>query len=122
MLAKSGPHVLDMLVKDPSGLPPLCGEEEFAELLEEMAAGHAPRLFAIMHEYGERVDARFAAWGMQFEDHVDVIGVGGSAHLGASSPESMLRMFRFGTHITPRLVWVPSELQTHGAQESPELG
>jgi hypothetical protein len=106
MLAKPDPHPLDALVRDPSGRPPLCDEAEFVELLDEMVADHAPRLFAIVQEYGERVDAKFAAWGMAFDDHVDVIGVGGSVHVGAPSADGLLRRFHFGNHVTPRLVWV----------------
>ena len=42
----------------PEGLPPMCGTEEFAELMAEMVAEDAPRLFAVVQEFGERVDAK----------------------------------------------------------------
>ena len=106
MLAKDHRHSLDALVNDPTKIPPLCGEAEFAQLIDGMVADTAPRLFAIVHEYGDRVDAACAAWGMAFDDHVDVIGIDGGIHLGAATPENVVRRFRFGSHITPRLVWV----------------
>jgi hypothetical protein len=102
-------HPLDILVKDPTGLPPMCDEETFGQVLQLMANGMAPRLFAIVHEYGERVDAQCAAWGMAFDDHADVVGVGDAIHKGVPSAEHAVRFFRFGSHITPHLVWVTPE-------------
>ncbi|TCP57053.1 hypothetical protein EV191_1011005 [Tamaricihabitans halophyticus] len=90
---------------DPSGIEPLCDEEEFAAELERMVAQEAPRLFAIVQEYGERVDARIAGWGMAFEDHAEVIAVGRRARLRLRSPERAMRLFEFGAHIRARLVW-----------------
>ena len=59
----------------PDTLAPLCDEVEFAELVDELVAEDAPRLFAVLQEYGERADGRIAAWGMAFPDHADVVGV-----------------------------------------------
>lgn len=50
-------------------LPPICDEAEFAQEIAELVAAEAPRLFAVVQEYGERVDGRIAAWGLAFEDH-----------------------------------------------------
>lgn len=52
----------------------MCGEEEFARLMSEMVAAEAPRLFALVQEYGDRVDGRIAAWGMAFDDGAEVVG------------------------------------------------
>jgi hypothetical protein len=84
---------------------PLCGEEAFAADLAIMVSEEAPRLFAVVQELGMREDSRIAAWGMAFEDRVDVIGLGGDVHLGTRE-ENLLRRFRIGTRVTPRLVWV----------------
>lgn len=43
--------------------PPV-SEEEFAEEVRELVASSAPRVFALVEEYGERVDGRIIAWGM----------------------------------------------------------
>jgi hypothetical protein len=86
---------------------PLCGEEEFTKLLAEMVADQAPRVFAVVQEYGERVDGRIAAWGIAFDDHAAVVDVGGAVLVSAQSAESALRRFHGGSDITPRLVWVP---------------
>jgi len=93
-----------MTVPDPKGLPPLCGVEEFAELTAEMVTDHAPRVFAVVQEYGDRVDARVAAWGLAHADHVDIIGVDGTILLGAAAPEILAR--RFGRdHVSARVIW-----------------
>lgn len=56
------PHPLDAFVADPSGMTPLCDEPMFASIVESTVADESPRLFAIVQEYGERVDCRIAAW------------------------------------------------------------
>jgi hypothetical protein len=47
-----------------------------------MVAAHAPRIFAVVQEWGERVDARIAAWGLSFEDHAELLGVDGPKYVG----------------------------------------
>ena len=106
MLTNGQPHPLDALVNDPAGRPPMCDAAEFPGLLNALAAISAPRLFAVIQEYGDRVDAKCAAWGLSWDDRTDVIGTGGTVHLGAPSPDQVLRCFRFGTHIKPHLIWV----------------
>lgn len=105
MLAKADPESTPAPVADPTAIPPLCGEEEFAALVDNMVADIAPRLFAVVQEYGDRVDATCAAWGMAFDDHAEVVGVEG-VRASLRSAENALRYFRCGSHITPRLVWV----------------
>jgi hypothetical protein len=95
-------------VPDPSGLPPVCDEEEFTELLAEMVADEAPRLFAIVAEYGDRVDAGCAAWGLAFADHAFAVSVHSNRFHSAPTPEALLCRFRVSAHVTPRLVWFDS--------------
>lgn len=99
------PHPLDQFVPDPVGKRPLCGEEQFSRILESMVADNAPRLFAIVQEYGDRVDARIAAWGITLPHRTDIIDSDGSLYMGLQAPEDALLGFHFGTHIRPRLVW-----------------
>lgn len=120
MLAESDGHPLDALVRDPSGDPPLCDEPEFAQLVEGMVADEAPRLFAVVQEYGDRVDARIAAWGMSFDDHADVIGIEGELHLGVPSPDRVVRVFGIGTRVASRLVWVNSEADSTPMEDDAE--
>jgi hypothetical protein len=103
---------LDVMVNDPTGLPPLCGEERFAELQAKMAADEAPRLFAIFQEYGERVDTKIAGWGMAFDGHATAISTDRSVRLQLSEPEDALHAFNFGSHIRSKLVWVDPSLAT----------
>lgn len=105
-------HPLDELVPDPSGLAPSCDEETFAEILESMVADEAPRLFAIVEEYGERVDGFIAAWGMAFEDRAEVVSVQGGLRMSTRSAESALFGFGHGTRLTPRVVWVNPDAAT----------
>ena len=85
---------------------PLGNEEEFGKLLAEMVADQAPRMFAVVQEYGERIDGRIAAWGMAFDEHAAVVDVRGNVFISTESAEASLRRFELGREITPRVVWV----------------
>lgn len=84
---------------------PFGTDEEFDRAVAGMVTGLAPRLFAVVQEYGPRVDARIAGWGLAHETHADVIGIGNSVHLGAARPEDMLRHFHRRHLVTARIVW-----------------
>lgn len=105
-------HPLDVFVNDPSGRRPLCSEELFTTILEGMVADNAPRLFAIVQEYGKRVDADIAAWGMAFKAHAEVISADHTTRLKLNRPEEALLHFRFGSHIQPRLIWYNPDAAT----------
>jgi hypothetical protein len=60
-----------------------------------MVADEAPRLFAVVQEYGERVDGQIAAWGMAFADHAEVVSVKRGMRMSLQAPEKALRMFTF---------------------------
>ncbi|MGH3897610.1 MAG: hypothetical protein ACRDTA_05030 [Pseudonocardiaceae bacterium] len=51
-------------VPDSAALAPLCDEAEFTELIDEMVAEEAPRLFAVVQEYanGWTAGSRPGAW------------------------------------------------------------
>ncbi|TVT21725.1 hypothetical protein FNH06_16105 [Amycolatopsis acidiphila] len=86
-------------------------EPGFAAILENMVADEAPRLFAIVQEYGERVDGRIAAWGIAFDDgHAEIVARGVQGRLRA--PEDALRFFNLGSHIRARLVWFNPDAAT----------
>ncbi|WP_245533542.1 hypothetical protein [Actinoalloteichus spitiensis] len=99
-------HPLDAFVPNPAELSPMCEEPEFAAILEEMVADEAPRLFAVVQEYGERVDGRIVAWGMAFPDRAEIVSVERTSRMSLRAPEDVLRMFNLGSHIRARLVWL----------------
>nr|CEL18995.1 hypothetical protein [Kibdelosporangium sp. MJ126-NF4] len=100
------------MVHDPSTLTPLYGEAEFAKQMEGLVADEAPRLFAVVQEYGERVDGRIAAWGMAFDGCADVIATEDGSRVNVRDPESALHLFAVGTRIRAHLVWVNPEAAT----------
>jgi hypothetical protein len=99
-------HPLDNFAPGPADLAPLCGEPEFAAEVAGLAADEAPRLFAVVQEYGERADACIAAWGLAFPDHAEVICTESLQWMSLQAPESALRLFRAGHHLRARLVWI----------------
>lgn len=102
-------HPLDALIPDPTGMEPLCGEEDFASMMEGDVADEAPKVFAVVQEYGNRVDYRIAAWGIAFDDHAEVVAVDRGMRMRLREPESALRGFAWGSHISSHLVWVTSK-------------
>jgi hypothetical protein len=84
---------------------PLCDATEFVALMTEMVTDDAPKVFAVVEELGTRHDARIAGWGLAYETHVDVIGVDGAIHLGAATPENVLRRFGRQTELTAHIIW-----------------
>ena len=107
MITISGPtsESISGPISEPSGLAPLGDEAEFAAIVERAVADGAPRLFAVVQEYGERVDGRIAAWGMAFDDHAEVVSVVGEMWGSVRTPEDAVRLFGGGDHICARLVW-----------------
>jgi hypothetical protein len=93
---------------DPDTLTPLWDEAEFAEEINALVAEEAPRLFAVVQEYGERADGCIAAWGMAFENYAKVVGVNRRLCRNLPSPEHAAHAFTQGPHITTRVVWVNS--------------
>ncbi|MGH3930226.1 MAG: hypothetical protein ACRDTF_09660 [Pseudonocardiaceae bacterium] len=103
---------------DVAELEPLGTEEEFAEEVRELVASSAPRVFALVEEYGERVDGRVVAWGMTFdeEEHTEVINVGFSRYGSFNSAEQAQRLYSRSSRKI-RLVWT-STLATRPAEQA----
>jgi hypothetical protein len=85
--------------------PPFCTAEEFDRLVNEMVVEFAPRLFAVVQILGERSDGRIAAWGMDFDDEVEVVDVEDQKRMRLNSPHQALHFYTHRPHISARLVW-----------------
>ncbi|MGH3493530.1 MAG: hypothetical protein ACRDQ1_09870 [Sciscionella sp.] len=105
-------HPVDAVVADPMSMAPLCDEAQFAMILDEMVADAVPRLFAVVQEYGQRVDGRIAAWGMAFDDRAEVVAVERGLRMSLRAPEDALRAFSWGSHIRARVVWTNADAAT----------
>lgn len=88
---------------------PLCDEAAFDELIRELVAFELPRRFAVVQVYGTRVDARIAAWGLAFDDGVEVFSVDRGVRMRLCSPDLALRLFRRAPGIASRIVWADPE-------------
>jgi len=85
---------------------PLCSREEYERLLAGMVGEFAPRLFAVIQEYGDRVDGRIAAWGLAFDDHAEIVGIDRGLRMSTTSAERSLIGFTHRPDITARVMWV----------------
>ena len=63
-------------------------EAGFATRLREVAREGAPRLFALVEEYGEAQDARVAGYGLAYENRADVTSVEGDFRLRSENAEN----------------------------------
>jgi len=84
-------------------------QQEFDELVAEMVADAMPRLFAVVRQYGECVDGELAAWGMAFDDHVEVVSIDGRHQMSLCSPERAVFFFGLGPEVTAHVIWVGPE-------------
>ncbi len=80
--------------------------EEFTAIVDSIVADSAPRLFATMQEYGDRVDGWIVGWGMAFEDRAELVDVDGGMTMSLQVPHDALFYFAREKYCTPRLVWV----------------
>jgi hypothetical protein len=79
---------------------PLGNAEEFTGLIQELAVEEAPRLFALVEEYGEAEDARVAGYGLAYADRADVNSVEGDFQLDSQSAESARTLFEISSRST----------------------
>lgn len=69
----------------------------FTALLQEVAREEAPRMFAIVEEYGEREDARVAGYGLAYAERAEVDSVEGDFRLSSENPESARALFEISS-------------------------
>ncbi|GAA3462665.1 hypothetical protein ACFFSW_24855 [Saccharothrix longispora] len=79
--------------------------DSYDEFVAELVSDDAPRLFAVVREYGDREDADVAAWGMAFPDRAEVVGVERRVRMSLRDPERAARLFAGGDGARARLVW-----------------
>lgn len=97
----------------PAAPPQLCTEPDFAALLERFVADVAPRLFALVEEAGERLDARIIAWGMEFADRAELVWVGRAIRGSFSCADRAREVFSFSHRGTLHLIWFNTAAATH---------
>jgi hypothetical protein len=57
-------------------------------------------------DFGDQVDGRVAAWGMAFDDHVDIIDANSSSWMSLTTPELALNRYVRPPQIATRIIWV----------------
>ncbi|MGH3931157.1 MAG: hypothetical protein ACRDTF_14405 [Pseudonocardiaceae bacterium] len=93
---------------------PLGAEAEFAAEVNELVADCAPQLFALVGEEGERVDGCILAWGLAFDDHVDVVG--DAITINGSFRSAEIAHQAFSCLGKTRLVWLDPDAATPPGQ------
>nr|CEL16810.1 hypothetical protein [Kibdelosporangium sp. MJ126-NF4] len=77
----------------------------FTKLMAEMVADQAPRVFAVVLEFGEQIDAQIVAWGMTLDDGAYMTTVDGRNQFVLAEPENVLKYVPSRSNITPHIVW-----------------
>ncbi|MEU4447773.1 hypothetical protein AB0K14_12690 [Actinosynnema sp. NPDC050801] len=84
--------------------------EAFERHMLNLASEDAPRVFAIVEEWGDQHAARVAGYGLAFDSRADVNSVEGDFRLSAQSPETALAVFAVSTGLADikqlHLVWL----------------
>nr|CEL14300.1 hypothetical protein [Kibdelosporangium sp. MJ126-NF4]CTQ88667.1 hypothetical protein [Kibdelosporangium sp. MJ126-NF4] len=70
-----------------------------------MVADQAPKVFAVVLEFGEQTDAQVVAWGMTLDDGAYMTTVDGRNQFMLAEPENALKYVPSRSNITPHLVW-----------------
>ncbi|MFI9005984.1 hypothetical protein ACIGNX_01965 [Actinosynnema sp. NPDC053489] len=78
-----------------AGLP--WSAERCTGLMRELAEAEAPRLFALVEEYGEVEGTRVAGYGLAYADRADVNSVEGDFSLHSESAESARTLFEISS-------------------------
>lgn len=101
---------------DPVESSPISDEELFTAEIKKMVAEDAPPLFALCEEIGDCVGAVTIAWGLVFDDRVEVVS---ADHDGVSgvfdSVEHARWLFSPHNKIKVRLVWVHDPVPSQAA-------
>jgi hypothetical protein len=79
--------------------------EDFDAEVAEMVLDQRPKLFAVVLEYGNQVDAQIVAWGMALDECAYMTTVDGRNQYALAEPENALRYIRHRPEAVPRLVW-----------------
>lgn len=81
----------------------------FTAALHEVVMEEAPRVFAVVEEYGEGV-VRAAGYGLAYADRADIDAVEGGFRLSSQSAESARTLFEISSRSTGtrrvHLVWL----------------
>lgn len=65
----------------------------FSALVQDLVDVNAPRVFALVQRDADGMDARVAAWGMEFAECAYAVAVGGVAQVATDSASSAVRYF-----------------------------
>jgi hypothetical protein len=96
----------DQQPHEPTDPQTLADETEFANLITSMVADHAPRMFAIVLEHGDHLDAAITAWGLALNGSAYAVTADGKNQYLLAAPEQALQYVRRTANTTPHLVWV----------------
>ncbi|PRW65241.1 hypothetical protein [Actinopolyspora mortivallis] len=89
---------------DRSGPPAPGSRAEFLAALQDMVTDRAPRVFALCEEIGQCQQAVLHYWGLAHPDRADLLGTGGSIHLGFRDAATAHHRLSTRTHPL-HLVW-----------------
>ncbi|ONI79489.1 hypothetical protein ALI144C_27220 [Actinosynnema sp. ALI-1.44] len=78
---------------------------DFTTLVSRFVTDQAPRVFAVVVEYGEQTDAEIIGWGMELPCGAYMVTTDGRNQYVLTEPEHALRYVHSRTNTTPHLVW-----------------
>jgi hypothetical protein len=82
----------------------LFSPESYEQAVREMVDELAPRRFAIVQDLGDHFDGRVAAWGIAFDDRVEIVDTQSSSSMSLTSPDTALRQYARPPRITSRVM------------------
>jgi hypothetical protein len=84
-------------------------EDEYESAVRELVEAFAPRRLAIFQDLGDRVDGRVAAWGIAFDERIEIVDAQSSGWMSLTSPNAALRHYGRQPDVTARVIWIDPE-------------
>jgi hypothetical protein len=83
--------------------------DDYEAAVRELVNEFAPRRFAIFQDLGKRFDGRVAAWGITFDERIEIVDAQSSCRMSLASPETALRRYGRQPGVTARVIWIDPE-------------
>ena len=84
-----------------------CGQDwPPSESAHQLVAEQAPRLMAVIRTWHEPAHEEIAAWGLAFDDRIDLTSVPAGLHATVRGLDSALFLFSRGDVDGARIVWL----------------
>ncbi|ONI84274.1 hypothetical protein ALI144C_15550 [Actinosynnema sp. ALI-1.44] len=78
---------------------------DFNTMIAQIVTDQAPRVFAVVLEFGEQTDAEIVGWGLELDHGAYMVTADGRNQYALAEPGNALRYLRNRSNVKPHLIW-----------------